>query len=179
MHFIFPFKLTINFPDNEMNRHLRLEIVLDKVSNPEELDLIDQKLLSSAQEATETAYAPYSGFRVGAAVLLEGDTIVSGSNQENASYPQGLCAERVAIFSAASQHAGKRILSVAIAAWDSKTNSFCAVTPCGGCRQVMLEFEQKQKSSIKVLFPGPDTEILIAPSTEALLPFGFKRSNPA
>ena len=179
MNFIFPFNLTINFPDNEMKGHLRFEIVLDKASNPEELDLIDQKLLRIAQEATETAYAPYSGFRVGAAVLLEGNTIISGSNQENASYPQGLCAERVAIFSAASQHPGKKILSIAIAAWDSKINSFCAVTPCGGCRQVMLEFEQKQESSIRVLFPGPDTEVLIAPSTEVLLPFGFKSSKPA
>ena len=160
-----------------MGSDLKLEIILHKASDMEELDQIDQELLIRAQKATETAYAPYSGFRVGAAVLLEGNTIVAGSNQENASYPQGLCAERVALFSAASQHPGKRILAVAIAAWDSKIDDFCAVAPCGGCRQVMLEFEQKQDQPIKVLFPGPGRELLIAPSTETLLPFGFKSSS--
>ena len=159
-----------------MGSDVRLEIILHKASDMGELDQLDQELVLRARKATETAYAPYSGFRVGTAVLLEGNTIVSGSNQENASYPEGLCAERVALFSAASQYPGKRILTVAIAAWDSKTSDFCAVAPCGGCRQVMLEFEQKQDLPIKILFPGPGREVLIAPSAETLLPFGFKSS---
>ena len=137
----------------------------------------ERELWQAAQEATQTAYAPYSGFWVGAAVLLEDGTLVCGSNQENASYPEGLCAERVAIFSAGSQHPEKKIIAVAIAARDSKTGDLCAVTPCGGCRQVMLEFEQKQDRPFRVLFQGGHQEVLVAESVKVLLPFGFQSAN--
>lgn len=160
-----------------MNKANRFETSMERLSGPDELNPEERALWQAAQQATETSYAPYSGFYVGAAVLLEDGTMVRGSNQENASYPQGLCAERVAIFSAGSQHSEKSILAVAIAARDSKTGQLCAVSPCGGCRQVMLEFEQKQDRPIRVLFPGKDHEILVSASVQILLPFGFKSPN--
>ena len=159
-----------------MSIPLRFETSLECFSGANKLSTKERELWQAAQQATQTAYAPYSGFKVGASVLLEDGTIIFVSNQENASYPQGLCAERVALFSTGSQHPEKIIKAVAIAALDAKTGQFCAVTPCGGCRQVMLEFEQKQGQAIRVLFPGKDEEVMVAESIKVLLPFGFQSS---
>ena len=141
----------------------------------EEYSTIDQELMKKAEEAAIEAYAPYSGFRVGVALLLEDGHIITGSNQENAAYPSGLCAERVALFSAASQFPGKKILKISVAARDKKGTT-TPVTPCGSCRQVMLEYEYKQKQPFQIFLHGPDHKILQFNSADALLPFGFNRS---
>ena len=108
---------------------------------PETLDAESRMLADAACKATESSYSPYSHFQVGAAVLLEDGTVVTGSNQENAAYPSGLCAERVTIFSAGAQHPGKKIKALAIAAQTGGTFLKAPITPCGACRQVMTQFE--------------------------------------
>jgi cytidine deaminase len=135
----------------------------------------EQELMKRAEEAVFRAYAPYSGFRVGVAVLLEDGQIITGSNQENAAYPSGLCAERVALFSAASRFPDKKVLKISVAAVDKKGTT-TPVTPCGSCRQVMLEYEYKQQQPILILLHGPGKRILQFNSADALLPFGFNRS---
>lgn len=136
---------------------------------------IDRELMSKAEETTQDAYAPYSGFQVGVAVLLENGQIVTGSNQENAAYPSGLCAERVALFSAASHYPDKKILKISVAARNKK-GEITPVTPCGSCRQVMLEYEYKQEHPIEIFLLGTEQKILRFNSAASLLPLGFNRS---
>jgi len=133
-----------------------------------------QELMQSAEQAAVNAYAPYSGFRVGAAILLENGHIITGSNQENAAYPSGLCAERVALFAAASHNPDKKILKISLAA-KNKRGETTPITPCGSCRQVMLEYEYKQNQPIKVFLPGPNDTIIQFNSADALLPLGFNQ----
>ncbi|MDD4800450.1 MAG: cytidine deaminase, partial [Proteiniphilum sp.] len=111
----------------------------------------EKKLIESAKSATQRAYAPYSGFRVGAAVLLDNGEIVSGNNQENAAYPSGLCAERTTIFFANSAFPNEKVVAIAIAAFHKGAFTTDVITPCGACRQVLLETEKRFKSPIKVL----------------------------
>ena len=105
-------------------------------------------LILKAQEATSKAYARYSGFLVGAAVLMADGSMVTGNNQENACYPAGLCAERVAFFAAKSQKPDIDILKVAVVARRSDETHFRAAAPCGSCRQVMSEYENNQQNNI-------------------------------
>jgi len=155
---------------------IKSEVVLTRFENIKELDAETIELIKHSRIATDTAYAPYSRFHVGAAILFEDGTILTGSNQENASYPEGLCAERVVLFAAGSQRSEQRIVAIAISA--KKLNGELAnVAPCGGCRQVLLEYEEKQNSPIKVYFTDEDNKILEAHSAQDLLPFGFKSSN--
>ena len=106
-----------------------------------ELTDVEKKLLNDAKAVARNAYAPYSEFQVGAAVLLENGKVVTGTNQENAAYPSGLCAERVAIFSAASQNPGVKIKALALSALSAKAVVDSPITPCGACRQVIAEYE--------------------------------------
>jgi cytidine deaminase len=133
---------------------------------------MDKQLVDLALRAADRAYAPYSTFKVGAAVLLEGGIIVSGSNQENAAYPSGLCAERVAIFTASSDYPDRVIEKIAVVSKD-KNGEIRAVTPCGGCRQVLYEFEIKQGLPIRVLIFGEDEDLIEFNDIHSLLPFGF------
>lgn len=131
---------------------------------------VQQRLLAAAQAALDSAYAPYSNFKVGAALLMEDDSIVTGSNQENAAYPSGLCAERVAFFSAGSQFPGKVIKAVAV------TTSYPLdqpIAPCGACRQVMAEYELKQETPIEVILHSGEKNIYLLPSCRDLLPLYF------
>ncbi|MBK8488148.1 MAG: cytidine deaminase [Bacteroidetes bacterium] len=130
----------------------------------------DQKLLTMATLAINTAYAPYSNYRVGAALQLQNTTIISGSNQENAAYPSGLCAERVAIFSARSQHPNDVIETIAIT---TEKNSDHPIAPCGSCRQVISEYEIKQQSPIRIILGHIDGMVWISESMENLLPLPF------
>jgi cytidine deaminase len=130
-------------------------------------------LMKSASEARSAAYAPYSNFSVGAAVLLANGKVVIGSNQENAAYPSGLCAERVAVFSAASQFPGVHIKAIAIAVSDRSGGYSGPVSPCGNCRQVMAEYEHRSGSGIKLVMPGKGRSVLVVPDVAALLPFMF------
>lgn len=131
-------------------------------------------LIDACLEAMQTAYAPYSGFRVGAALLLENGVIVIGNNQENAAYPSGLCAERVAFFAAGAQHPNVRVIAAAVVASSAQYTHGEPVTPCGGCRQSMLEYELKQQKDIPLYMISPSGEITISPSIKQLLPLHFE-----
>ena len=155
-------------------RHLGFDLKI--FEGVEELSDQDQSLLTRAREARIGAYAPYSGFQVGAAVLLESGEVVIGNNQENASFPSGLCAERVAVFHAGATHPGIRILSVAISASGRVQKLSIPAAPCRNCRQALLEYEQKQVYPIRILMQGAEGEVYECPSVAALLPLGFNGS---
>ncbi len=138
-----------------------------------ELDKIDINLLTQARQACTTAYAPYSNFHVGAALLLDNGNIILGSNQENAAYPSGLCAERTAIFAAGANFPNQIIRSIAIAACKHNDSCYQTISPCGACRQAMLEYENKQKEPIRFLMQGEGEKIYISPSIGNLLPIQF------
>lgn len=137
------------------------------------LEQQDQMLMKQAVEIRKKAYAPYSQFRVGAALLLEDGTIVLGSNQENAAFPSGLCAERTAIFQAGALYPEKRILKIAISATSDLKITDHPIPPCGACRQSMLEYEIKQTQPIEMFFMGAEGIVCYSPSIINMLPFHF------
>jgi cytidine deaminase len=139
-----------------------------------ELSAQEQQLVANAKAAFKTAYAPYSGFLVGASVLLENGEVINGSNQENVAYPSGLCAERVALFYAGAKFPDVKINTVAISVLSKNFEVKDVISPCGACRQVMAEYEDKQHRPIKVILHSPTDEVLIANRVEDLLPFMFK-----
>ncbi|MFM9840106.1 MAG: cytidine deaminase [Cyclobacteriaceae bacterium] len=143
----------------------------------EDLDNESKYLVHKAKEATEHSYSPYSKFCVGAAIMLEDDTIVTGANQENASYPLCMCAERVALYAAASQHPGKKITKMAVVAHKKNHKELVPAASCGACRQVMLEFEQRQHSAIEVIHLAQPDHWIKCPSAASLLPFSFSKEN--
>ncbi|WP_396603078.1 cytidine deaminase [Algibacter sp. R77976] len=133
-------------------------------------------LMEKAVEAREKAYAPYSNFHVGAAILLDNGEVVLGSNQENASYPSGLCAERTAIFYAGSQFPKAKIVRMAITAGSKKSKTTKPIPPCGACRQSIAEYETKQDAPIEIYFMGEIGKIVKSNSLSNLLPLGFDKS---
>lgn len=141
-----------------------------------ELDREDQVLLEKASIAREGAYAPYSNFKVGAAAILENGEIVVGSNQENASFPSGLCAERVAVFQAGARFPGIPIISLAISAGSDAEPSNEPAAPCGNCRQSIYEYEHKQGKPIRVILQGNQGPIYLINAISDLLPLGFNSS---
>ena len=138
-----------------------------------ELSPEEQSLIINAKNSFENAYAPYSGFLVGVSILLENGEVINGSNQENVAYPSGLCAERVALFYAGSQYPQIAIKTIAVSALSKTFDITDVVSPCGACRQVMAEYQQKQNSEIRILLHSPNDDVLIANSVEDLLPFMF------
>lgn len=132
----------------------------------------DKKLIDLSIEAEQGAYAPYSNFRVGVAVLLSNGNVVTGNNQENEAFPSGMCAERVALYSASAQNTNERICSIAIAAYDKNRDEVSLSFPCGACRQVMMEYEKRQNSPIRVLISARD-EVYVAESVRTFMPFSF------
>jgi len=145
-------------------------------SNLDELSTEDQMLMNRAIEARGNAYAPYSKFHVGAALLLDNGEIVLGNNQENAAYPSGMCAERVAIWQAGSLFPGVKIKKLAISASSKITKVDKPIGPCGACRQTLSEYEINQKEPFPVIFMGEVGEIVKTPSLLSLLPFSFDSS---
>ena len=141
-----------------------------------ELSIEDKTLMMKAVEARKNAYAPYSKFNVGAALLLENDEIVLGNNQENAAYPSGLCAERVAIYYAGATFPGIKIKKMAISASSTISKVNKPVGPCGACRQALAEYEINQKEPFPVIFMGEVGEIVKTESLLSLLPFSFDSS---
>lgn len=141
----------------------------------EELPLVDQKLMLKAVEARKKAYAPYSKFKVGAAIELDNGQIVVGSNQENAAYPSGLCAERVAVFQAGSIYPEAVIQKIFITATSDHHPTTVPVPPCGGCRQSISEYESRQSTPIQIYFMGESGEIYHSSSLKNLLPFSFEK----
>lgn len=139
-----------------------------------ELDDKEQELIANAKQSLNTAYAPYSGFLVGASILLENNEIINGSNQENVAYPSGLCAERVAIFYVGAKFPEIKINTIAISVFSDSFHESDVISPCGACRQVMAEYEQKQQKPIKVILHSPNDQVLIANKVQDLLPLMFK-----
>ena len=139
----------------------------------DELNADDAELMRKAHEAARNAYAPYSKFHVGAAVRLANGAVVLGNNVENAAYPSGLCAERVAMFGAMAQYPGVPIEALAITAWSALKTVEEPVAPCGACRQVMVEVEQTSKRPLRVLCQGDTGPIMVFDGVETLMPFVF------
>ena len=138
----------------------------------EELDDVLKTLVSKAIDATDNSYSPYSNFKVGAALQLEDGTIVIGANQENAAFSVTMCAERSAIFNAQSNHPNLAITTIAIAAKNVNGLLHTPISPCGSCRQVILEMEQRYKRNIKILLCGSEG-IYVINSIKDLLPLSF------
>ncbi|RED25441.1 cytidine deaminase [Flavobacterium cutihirudinis] len=141
----------------------------------EELSEEIQDLMNQAIEIRKKAYAPYSQFKVGAALLLDNGKIVLGSNQENAAYPSGLCAERVAIFHAGSVYPDAKIIKMAITAASETNQTTAPIPPCGSCRQSIAEYEIKQDTPIEIYFMGEIGEVYKSASLKNLLPFMFDK----
>lgn len=146
--------------------------VLTDYNSSAELEKTYEELINNAKKAAESAYAPYSKFKVGAAVLLGNGQIIRGNNQENAAYPSGLCAERVAIFYASAQYPDQQIKAIAVAALNADGYTKEPIPPCGSCLQVMLESENKSKGSVKVFLYG-ENKITSAESIKQFLPVNF------
>lgn len=152
---------------------LNLNISFEQYAGIIELAENDRVLCQNAEQALATSYSPYSKFRVGTAIRLASGKIVLGSNQENLAYPSGLCAERVALFAIGSDQPDAVIESMAITAQTDNFEITKPVTSCGGCLQVMAEFERKQSTPIEVIFYCLNGEVLKVPSVKSLLPFSF------
>ena len=152
---------------------LNLNISFEQYAGIDELKENDAELCKSSEQALAGSYSPYSKFRVGTAIRLASGEIILGSNQENLAYPSGLCAERVALFSIGSNYPDAVIESMAITAQTDAFEILKPVTSCGGCLQVMAEFERKQSAPIEVIFYCLNGEILKVPSVQSLLPFSF------
>lgn len=151
-----------------------LKIAYTEYHSVSELGESEQELIALAQDACQRAYAPYSKFYVGAAVKLDNGKVYTGNNQENSAYPSGLCAERVAIFSASSQNPGIAIDSIAITASTAVFGMDQPVTPCGGCRQVMAEYENLSGKPIKVWLKGNNGVVWLINGVSNLLPMMFQ-----
>jgi len=134
-----------------------------------------KELVEAAQKIADNAYAPYSKFKVGAAVLTDENQIITGSNQENAAYPSGLCAERVALFYTSANSHNKHIQAIAIVA--KKDNIWKVAMPCGACRQVIRENETKQEQPVKIIMAYNDGKYIIANGAEDLLPLSFTKTD--
>ena len=147
--------------------------VYDSISNlPEDL----QQLMNSAIDARNNAYSPYSKFDVGAAVLLDNGKVISGSNQENASYPSGLCAERTAIYYAGATYPKAKMLKMALTASSQNQQTLKPIPPCGACRQAISEYEIKQDNPIEIYFMGVKGKVVKSKSLANLLPLVFESS---
>lgn len=133
----------------------------------------DQQLLQEARKVTDLAYAPYSNFHVGAAALLSNGKIITGTNQENASYPVGICAERVLLGSAATLYPGVAIESMAISYDNLNGQSNHPISPCGMCRQALAEYEDRVGKSMRLILSGSTGEVYVIPQAQQLLPLRF------
>ncbi len=156
-----------------MSKKQQVEIQFEIFENLAELPAQIQELMNRAKDARENAYAPYSQFKVGASILLDSGAITIGSNQENAAYPSGLCAERVAIFHTGAVFPNQQIEAMAITAKAPNQILSEPIGSCGACRQSMAEYEQKQSKPIAVYFMGETGKIIKVSSVKDLLPFGF------
>ena len=152
---------------------LKFELSIDEYDSLNELKTEDRFLLERAKKAADSAYAPYSEYYVGAALLLENGEIITANNQENAAYPSGLCAERIAMFYASSQFPNVAVKSLAVSAKAKNFKINTPVSPCGACRQAFSEYEAMQKNKIRVILMGETGKIQIIQGIETLLPLMF------
>lgn len=145
-------------------------------NNIDELPISIKVLMEKAINIKQTAYVPYSKFKVGAAILLENGLIVTGNNQENAAYPSGMCAERVAIWKSASEYPKEKIVALAISASSGNQTVKEPVAPCGACRQALLEYEVNQNNPIPIYFMGEVGKVIMTNAVADLLPISFDKS---
>jgi cytidine deaminase len=151
-----------------------IRIVVYEYQSIDELTENDKVLLLEARRIAALAYAPYSGFHVGAAVLLGNGKIITGNNQENSAYPSGLCAERVAMFYANANYPDSEVKAIAISAAKNGILVNESVKPCGACRQALAETEVRFETPIRIILDGQDS-ILILNGVESLLPLSFSK----
>jgi len=157
-------------------RHKTIEISYAECDSIDELTISDAILVRKAREASKNGWAPYSNFHVGAAVILENGVIVTGNNQENAAYPSGLCAERVALFSANANYPDSPIVSMAISAFNKNGLTGQSVKPCGACRQAILESETRFEKPIRLILDGSEA-IMVIDGIGNLLPLSFGKES--
>lgn len=150
-----------------------IRVVYSEYASDGELPAADKALLETARKTTATAYAPYSHFRVGAAARLANGVTVTGTNQENASYPAGICAERTLLSVAASLHPGVAIDTLAISYDNEQGESDRPIAPCGICRQSLQEFEQRTGQSMRIILAGQSGKVIVLERSGILLPFAF------
>ena len=163
----------LNKQMKEINITTTFEVFNSIADLPEEI----QTLMHQAIAVRKNAYAPYSHFRVGAAILLDNGKTVLGSNQENAAYPSGLCAERVAIYQAGAVYPEAKMLTIAISAASDSNPTLSPIPPCGSCRQSIAEYEFKQETPIEIYFMGETGEIYKSNSINNLLPLSFNKNS--
>jgi len=164
------------FPLYRMKK-LEIKTTFEVFNTIDDLSSEVKALMQQAIEIRKSAYAPYSKFRVGAAILLDNGKIVLGSNQENAAYPSGLCAERVAIFQAGAIYPDAKIIKLAISAASDNNPTLSPIPPCGGCRQSIAEYEFKQNTPIEIFFMGESGEVYKSDSINNLLPLTFDKTS--
>ena len=157
-------------------KEVKIESTLYVYDSVDELSVDVKQLMEKAVEARNKAYAPYSKFNVGAALILDNGEIITGSNQENASYPSGLCAERTAIYYAGAKYPEARIIKMAITAASQNQKTESPIPPCGACRQAVAEYEVKQKNAIEIYFMGETGKVAKSNSLANLLPLVFDKS---
>ena len=156
-------------------KEVKIESILYVFDSLEEVPEDVQQLMQQASNARKKAYAPYSKFSVGTALLLGNGEVITGSNQENASYPSGLCAERTAIYYAGSQYPSVKILRMAITAGSQSKPTTSPIPPCGACRQAIAEYEVNQETPIEIYFMGETGKVVKSNSLANLLPLVFDK----
>ena len=154
-------------------RKKEIQIFVYEYDTISELPENDKKLVLAAREASENAYAPYSKFQVGAALILESGELLKGNNQENADFTDGLCAERVALFYANANYPDSKVLAMAVSAKNANGLLKEPAQPCGSCRQAIVESEARFNHPIRLIMDGAK-KIMVVESAESLLPFAFK-----
>ena len=174
-----PLEVAVVNIDVKYSNYLQMRDIIFQINYREyesdaNLTEVDQQLLFKAREAVQRGYAPYSGFRVGAAVLLQNAIIITGNNQENAAYPSGLCAERTALFYAASQYPNVPIKAIAVSTFNQTPTG--NARPCGACLQVMAEYEDLAGRPLHIVLDG-SARIIVLDGIDNLLPFRFKRDD--
>jgi cytidine deaminase len=158
-------------------KKLEQKFIVEEYSSIDDLKQDDAFLLSEARSVTQFAYAPYSDFKVGAVARLVNGEVVTGTNQENASYPAGICAERSLLSTAASQHPGIAIETMAISYNNMKGNSDKPISPCGICRQSLAEFTHRTQRPIRLILSGMTGKVQIIDNAVSLLPLTFGASD--
>ena len=151
----------------------KFEFQYEVYDSIDELNERDSWLLTEARTVTEQAYAPYSNFHVGAVAMLENGEVVAGTNQENASYPVGICAERVLLGNAATLYPKVNIETIAISYNSEEVKSDHPISPCGMCRQALLEYETRLKKPIRLILGGMEGKVHVIKTASLLLPFAF------
>jgi len=157
-------------------KEVKIETTLEVYTDINELSSDIQVLMNAAIEARDNAYAPYSKFNVGASILLDNNEVVIGSNQENACFPSGLCAERTAIYYAGAKYPKAKMLKMAITASSQNQLTDKPIPPCGACRQAIAEYEIKQNQPIEIYFMGVEGKVVKSHSLANLLPLLFESS---